>query len=462
MTDTIFVQIPAYRDPELVPTLKDLTEQAQHKERVRVVVCWQHGDEFTTEDLLDHDFMIYDMYRISYTNPDEKGSKSVYDVIHTTLNDVQVEFIDVPYQETFGACWARNLIQTQYKDERYTLHLDSHHRFVKGWDVEMVDMLESLRDKSDKPVLTSYPGGYTPGEEDKKSNTPCEIIITEIRTDQASFVSVQPKGIKNYKELSEPLPARFYAAGFVFADGFFNKEVKYDPLYFFNGEEISMSLRAFTHGYDLYAPHKNLLWHEYVRKGKTRVWDDSTPKAHKKGETVIDWTTQNKKTLNLNRKLFGLEEGDGGSKPEYGVGNVRTYEEFEKYMGINFKEEKASIWTIEHKDPSKDPIAKLPYDEWKEQLIGMTEVNVRVDVKDIGRLTDDLKTITVYLKDKDNKTLAHKTLKPNEFEPMLKRGKIKTRIRKLLIGEAEKILIWPYSHSEKWLDSTEHPISNKG
>jgi len=42
--DTIFVQIPAYRDPELVPTLVDLIEKAQAPRRLRVGVCWQHDE----------------------------------------------------------------------------------------------------------------------------------------------------------------------------------------------------------------------------------------------------------------------------------------------------------------------------------------------------------------------------------------------------------------------------------
>ena len=49
----------------------------------------------------------------------------------------------------------------------------------------------------------------------------------------------------------------------IFADGKFCKEVLYDPHYLFHGEEINLTVRAFTHGYDLFHPHKPVVYHEY-------------------------------------------------------------------------------------------------------------------------------------------------------------------------------------------------------
>lgn len=37
----IFVQIPAYRDAELVNTLDSLLQQARYPARLRVRICWQ-------------------------------------------------------------------------------------------------------------------------------------------------------------------------------------------------------------------------------------------------------------------------------------------------------------------------------------------------------------------------------------------------------------------------------------
>lgn len=48
----------------------------------------------------------------------------------------------------------------------------------------------------------------------------------------------------------------FWAAGFSFSRGHFALRVPYDPYLpmLFQGEEISMGVRAFTHGYDFYSP----------------------------------------------------------------------------------------------------------------------------------------------------------------------------------------------------------------
>jgi Glycosyltransferase (GlcNAc) len=41
----IFVSIAAYRDPELVPTVRDCLATAAHPDQLRFGICWQHGSE---------------------------------------------------------------------------------------------------------------------------------------------------------------------------------------------------------------------------------------------------------------------------------------------------------------------------------------------------------------------------------------------------------------------------------
>ena len=40
----IFIQIAAYRDLELVPTVKDAIAQAAYPERLSFGICWQYAD----------------------------------------------------------------------------------------------------------------------------------------------------------------------------------------------------------------------------------------------------------------------------------------------------------------------------------------------------------------------------------------------------------------------------------
>ena len=81
--NNIFIQIAAYRDPELVPTLDSLFNKAKYPNNLKVVICNQYADEDTFN---------LDKYR----------------------DDKRVRIIDVPYKEAKGVCWARNLIQQEY------------------------------------------------------------------------------------------------------------------------------------------------------------------------------------------------------------------------------------------------------------------------------------------------------------------------------------------------------------
>ena len=112
----------------------------------------------------------------------------------------------------------------------------------------------------------------------------------------------------------------------------------HDPLYYFHGEEISIAVRAYTHGYDLFHPHKTIVWHEYTRKGRKKQWDDDPI-----------WVTRNNICHKRNRKLF---EMDGEVKDEdfgiYDFGTERTLSQYESYAGINFKKRGVQKYTLDN------------------------------------------------------------------------------------------------------------------
>jgi hypothetical protein len=45
VTARALVQIPAYRDRQLLATIRDLFERARHPERLRVLVAWQYSED---------------------------------------------------------------------------------------------------------------------------------------------------------------------------------------------------------------------------------------------------------------------------------------------------------------------------------------------------------------------------------------------------------------------------------
>ena len=49
----------------------------------------------------------------------------------------------------------------------YTLHLDSHHRFIQNWDEELINMYNKCKEMgSDKPLITGYLPHFDPDTEE--------------------------------------------------------------------------------------------------------------------------------------------------------------------------------------------------------------------------------------------------------------------------------------------------------
>ena len=296
--DTIFVSIASYRDKELVPTLDNMIKQAHNPKNLKICICWQHDED---EDLSKYE------------------------------NDSRFIIIDVPYRDAKGVCWARNLIQNQFKDEDYILQLDSHHRFAKAWDSILKRKLQSLKKKgSPKPVISCYLPGYDPNNDPKgrvKENW--RLCFDRFMPEGAVFLRPAhiPEGNKGMER------GRFISGHMVFAEGHYYKTVKYDPKLYFHGEETSLGVRAFTHGYDIYALDRPIMWHFYERAGNIRHWDDSK-----------EWGDLNSESFRRFKSLLGVDGTPLEDLGEYGLGTERTLQEFEHFAGMNFKERKV------HKD----------------------------------------------------------------------------------------------------------------
>lgn len=143
---TIFVQIPSYRDPQLLPTLKDMIENAKSPFLLRIVICWQHGAEQDIQSFEANGF------ELTHTASEEGAT-----VHFLRIHGANIELIDIDYIHSKGCGWARNLAQRRYRGEHYNLQIDSHHRFSAEWDFKMKSLLELLRVRSSRPLLTGYP-----------------------------------------------------------------------------------------------------------------------------------------------------------------------------------------------------------------------------------------------------------------------------------------------------------------
>jgi len=279
----IYLQIPAYRDTELAPTLLDLLENAEHPDDLRIGVLWQRAEEDRLPEAVRE-------------NPN-------------------VEIVERPYQRSEGCNWARAELQKRWQGEPYTLFLDSHHRFIPAWDRHLIEMHEALkRTGVQKPLITAYLPSYDPND-DPGARAPNPLQIRTRSRERGMLIYLVGYPIPMWRSLEAPVPARFASLHFVFADGTFNREIVMDEQVYFFGDEVTLALRAFTHGYDLFHPHYVLGWHLYDRTAtRTTHWDDHS-----------DYGERNERSCYRLRDLFlGIDNT--------ALGIVRSIEEYESMI----------------------------------------------------------------------------------------------------------------------------------
>jgi len=305
MKPTIYVQIAAYRDPELIPTIEDMLDKAAHPDRLRIGVMLQRCKEDGFDDLSDY------------------------------KDDDRFKIHEIDYREAKGAGYARYILNTMYSGEDYMMQIDSHHRFAEGWDKMCIDMMQQLRSIGyPKPLLTTYPPSYEPDRDpEDRGDSPCTLEF--YRFDGLGTASFFPEAIPDHQNAEHPVASKFVAGGFIFADGLFCTEVRYDPSFYFIGEEMDLSVRAYMAGYDMFAPHKIILWHEYTREGKPHHWDD---------HSEWQWRDRVAALHNL------MKYGGPNTEPNIRRG-VRSLYEYEKYAGIEFRTRRVHVRTINKQVP---------------------------------------------------------------------------------------------------------------
>ena len=411
---TIFIQIASYRDPQLIPTLESMIENAKYPKNLRIGICRQY-------------------------HPEDK-----FDVLEKYEKDKRFRVVDVLYSDSKGVCWARNQVQQLYKNEDYTLQIDSHMRFEKNWDVDLIDMIKQLQNKGfEKPLLTGYVSSFDP-DNDPKGRTMVPWRMSFDRFIPEGAVFFLPETIPGWESMTEPVPSRFYSAHFAFTLGQFSTEVQHDPEFYFHGEEISIAVRAYTHGYDLFHPHKVLIWHEYTRKGRTKQWDDDK-----------DWVNKNNLSHKKNRQLFGMDgEEVTMDFSKYGFGTERTLRDYEIYSGLKFSNRAVQQYTIEKKYPPNPTI----YETEEEWLLSFSSIFKHCIDLSLSQVPDnDYDFWAVIFEGSSGNELYRKDADKSEINRLKSDSSGYCKIwRDFQTSEKpSKWVVWPHSTSKGWCNKIE-------
>lgn len=292
--DRIFVQIASYRDPECQWTINDLFDKALNPDRVFVGVVWQ------------------------YTPAEDKHCFEV----ETRPRQVRVERFNARFSQ--GVCWARALAQKLWRDEEYTLQIDSHTRFEPDWDQKLIELCRQTG--SPKPVISCYPPAYTPPD---RRYTGFIYSMGAKAFNRDGILSLIGKAIKVEDAPAEPIPGAFCSGCFLFAPSAVIREVPYDPHLYFFGEEITLAVRLWTHGWDLFHPNMPVVYTNWDRKYRKTHFEDHA-----------DWPARHQLACLRVKHLLGMGRSDNPAALQdldrYSLGSARTLKEYQRYSGVNF------------------------------------------------------------------------------------------------------------------------------
>jgi hypothetical protein len=374
----IFISIASYRDKQLVPTVLDCISKAKYPNNLFFGINWQRDE---SEDISDIN----------------------------KLSNIKIEEYD--WRESKGACWARHSIQKHlYDNQDFYLQLDSHHRFINDWDEHLFALYNEALNSSSKPIIGTYGTTFWPEKNIPLKNEPYRISTFESFGTDGDIIS-RPIYIKNHIAVNKErklIKARLLSGHFIFTHGNFVNECMYDPNFYFRGEELSLSARAYTHGYDFFHPSYTVIWHEYLREKSPKHWIDHV----KKNGFVEEGEHRNASSKKRQRKLFGIDHNDIDFK-QYGFGNVRSLHDYELYVGLDFKNQRVHKSAYDPREEYLEPHI-MTHQEWTSGMLDKYEFDIEWPLNQIP----DNKNYSMFFfgfETKDGKLLYRKDLKEEKY-----------------------------------------------
>jgi Glycosyltransferase (GlcNAc)/2OG-Fe(II) oxygenase superfamily len=358
----IFVSIASYRDSELVPTLQSMLQTAHKPNRIAIGIVLQLD--------LHHKY-------------DQRIQNELDDFVAGVDVKTEIRVLRVDANLALGPCYARGLCQTLWRpSEQYVLQIDSHMRFRHYWDTYLIETHTAVTEltkeqhqqqhpssESDLPVidslsttrpgsnnnnkgviLTTYPAGYTLPNTIQNNETRGTYLVPW-KFDENGMLRQRGRLLarkdtdEDDDEDEDPVPLAYrhylYAGGFNFGTSqACIHNVPYDTMglpYLFFGEELSMAVRFFTNGYNMYAPLESVVYHLWSRDHRPPTTSTTIPGKPSSDESHIQQQQQQKKKSQqkVHRQLLGDESE---IRIAYGLGDARTCAEFAEALGVDFKD----------------------------------------------------------------------------------------------------------------------------
>jgi hypothetical protein len=226
--------------------------------------------------------------------------------------------------------------------------------------------------------------------------------------------------------------------------------VQHDPKYYFHGEEISIAVRAFTHGYDLLHPHKIFLWHYYTRRGLKKHWDDHG----KWGEINKNSHSRNRKLLSMDGEVYNPDEFG-----KYGLGTEKTLDDYERYAGISFSKRGALQHTLDKKNL---PIPSFKTEEEYQNSFSSPFKHC-IDIHFDSVPHEDYDVWAVAFEDEEGTEIHREDAYSDEIKRMMTDPDRFCRLWRTFnaVKRPYKWIVWPHSQKEGWINRMEGVLYEK-
>lgn len=301
MKDTIFVSIACFMDKDIINTIKSCVDNAKYPDRIKFVICLQYD--------LEDDWKLED--------PTTYEKKTCPNISITKIH----------WKNAQGPTYARYLCNQLIKNnsDGYFLQIDCHSRFIKNWDVLLIESWKECVEKAkhNKVILSMFPIAI---------NNMNKIDTAPLNISSRRFQHLNEKSIKlSSIQCSDKNPRlTYYLSGaFIFGPISFTKEVPYDPILTYSYQSVEQqfyAIRLYTHGWDIYKPSRHVLGTSYTRSKHFDM----------KGNIIYAPSNQLKTNLSWDRVLYyyGLKSLNDVN-PEYrkdihkyGLGKIRSLQSF--------------------------------------------------------------------------------------------------------------------------------------
>jgi hypothetical protein len=271
MNKKILVSIVNYCDPEFEMTVKDLWDNAKFKKDLIF--------SLVSEDTVRYSFDYIPQNQIIYRHFDTSEYRG-------------------------GVCWARNLAVDVDIDYDFLMQFDSHTLSVYGWDDIAFKTFYNISKKTDRFIISHAPSNYEYLEDGS--------ITKDIPNKFAMYAN-------NYSEIvpgftfpmydtlkeNEVVVSYWATCCYLFAPKKWVDEVGISKDSSFNTEEISLSIRTYANGWNIFAVGLKNIFHHTSHKQPNGVITRQTLRPWADDRKDFYWQHVELATNNLSKLMSG-------------------------------------------------------------------------------------------------------------------------------------------------------------